>query len=318
VNDLTPIKAPFPYFGGKLKVAADVWAALGDVANYVEPFAGSLAVLLSRPHAPKIETVNDFDCMISNFWRAVAMDPDAVAHHADWPVNEADLEARHYWLVCQKDSLRDRLGDPAVYDARIAGWWLWGCCAWIGAGWCAGNGPWWHDGEKWQKRDDAGRGIIRQRPHLGDAGVGINRQGVAIRDYMQQIANRLRNTRVCCGDWSRVCGPTPTFKHGLTGVFLDPPYSLEGRAELYNHETDVFRDVTIWALENGSNPLMRIVVAGYAGEHDDLADAGWRVERWKARGGYGTQGEGQGRANAWRETLWFSPHCLKPEQGRLL
>lgn len=41
--------APFPYFGGKRQVAAEVWARFGEVTNYVEPFAGSLAVLLARP-----------------------------------------------------------------------------------------------------------------------------------------------------------------------------------------------------------------------------------------------------------------------------
>ena len=41
------LKAPFPWFGGKSKVAGLVWERFGDVANYVEPFAGSLAVLLA-------------------------------------------------------------------------------------------------------------------------------------------------------------------------------------------------------------------------------------------------------------------------------
>lgn len=30
------IKSPFPYFGGKLKVAATVWARFGDVQSYIE------------------------------------------------------------------------------------------------------------------------------------------------------------------------------------------------------------------------------------------------------------------------------------------
>ena len=37
------------YPGGKSKVADMVWERLGDVDNFVEPFAGSLAVLLRRP-----------------------------------------------------------------------------------------------------------------------------------------------------------------------------------------------------------------------------------------------------------------------------
>ena len=36
------LSAPFPWFGGKRKVAPEVWRRLGDVALYVEPFAGSL------------------------------------------------------------------------------------------------------------------------------------------------------------------------------------------------------------------------------------------------------------------------------------
>lgn len=46
---MTGLAAPFPWFGGKRKVAPEVWAALGDPDNYIEPFAGSLAVLLNRP-----------------------------------------------------------------------------------------------------------------------------------------------------------------------------------------------------------------------------------------------------------------------------
>lgn len=39
------LKAPFIWFGGKRHVASAVWDALGDVDNYVEPFAGLLAEL---------------------------------------------------------------------------------------------------------------------------------------------------------------------------------------------------------------------------------------------------------------------------------
>jgi hypothetical protein len=45
------LKAPFPWFGGKIRAAHLIWPRFGDVPNYVEPFAGSLAVLLRRPIA---------------------------------------------------------------------------------------------------------------------------------------------------------------------------------------------------------------------------------------------------------------------------
>lgn len=121
------LQAPFPYFGGKSKAAEQVWAALGDVSNYVEPFCGSAAMLLAAPPGARIETVNDKDSFIANFWRAVRDAPLEVAHHADWPVIETDLFARHSWLVGQRADLTDRLNaDPQAYDAKIAGWWAWG------------------------------------------------------------------------------------------------------------------------------------------------------------------------------------------------
>lgn len=126
---MSTLKAPFPWFGGKSRVAPMVWERLGDVPNYVEPFAGSLAVLLGRPekHAGKIETVNDLDGFVANFWRSIATDPEQTAHHADWPVIEADLNARHAWLVGQRASLLRRLdgggrggqGDQNRHKERI-------------------------------------------------------------------------------------------------------------------------------------------------------------------------------------------------------
>jgi hypothetical protein len=353
------MKAPFPYFGGKSKVANIVWAALGDCPNYVEPFAGSLAVLLARPHPSRLETVNDKDCMIANFWRALSKNPDAVTEHADWPVNEVDLEARHYWLVQQKESLREKLGNPEWYDAKIAGWWVWGISCWIGSGWCNGKGPWNYDGESWQKGDGDGVGIRRKLPHLGGSNgihaiAGISRQLPHLRgsngihaiagisrqlphlggdkgihaanrgpllEYMQALAERLRRVRVCCGDWSRICGPSVTHYNGLTGVFLDPPYANAERTDgLYAEDCgNVAADVTDWAMEQGHNPKMRIVVAGYEIEHKYLEMAGWTTHRWKANGGMGAGRDGRGDANQHRETLWFSPHCLAPEtQGDLL
>lgn len=133
---LSPLKAPFPYFGGKRRVAHIVWPRFGDCLNYVEPFAGSLAVLLARPYPVRTETVNDKDAYLSNFWRAVQNDPEQVAHYADWPVNEADLHARHLWLVNQSDFRERMMTDPEYYDVKIAGWWVWGISAWIGSGWC--------------------------------------------------------------------------------------------------------------------------------------------------------------------------------------
>lgn len=131
------LKAPFPYFGGKSRVAAQVWERFGHVQNYVESFFGSGAVLLGNPAGScKIETVNDLDGYVCNFWRAVRADPDAVAEHASWPVNELDLHARHRFLIQSKREFAERLrNDPDLYDVKLAGWWVWGLSCWIGDNW---------------------------------------------------------------------------------------------------------------------------------------------------------------------------------------
>ena len=323
------------YFGGKSRVADVVWDRFGDVPNYIEPFFGSGAVLLARPHEPRVETVNDADCMISNFWRAIKNAPAEVAEWADWPVNEADLHARHLWLVNQPEFVERMKTDPDHYDPKIAGWWVWGISQWIGGGWCAAPNSSQNrhlgraDGTPQRSHPvlrHAGDGIHAKRlaiqiPNLGRSqGVhrkrpdchsfrGVSAKGDGIYGWFDALAYRLRNVRVCCGDWARITGPSPTWKIGLTGVFLDPPYSAD-RDEVYNHDSrDVAHDVRAWCIENGGNPLLRIALCGYEGEHDL---PGWDCVAWKAVGGYGSQGTGLGRENARKERIWFSPSCIKP------
>jgi site-specific DNA-adenine methylase len=160
------LRAPFPWFGGKRRVADLVWSRLGNVATYNEPFAGSLAVLLGRPHAPRVETVNDLDAYLANFWRALQRDPEGVSYHADGPVNEADLHARHRWLVDHRPE--QVMSDPSFYDAQIAGWWVWGQCLWIGSGWCQVQPS---------PRNPKGGSEQHRRPHLtSNQGVQIPRK----------------------------------------------------------------------------------------------------------------------------------------------
>lgn len=51
---------PMAYFGGKTKLARRIAARLPQHEHYVEPFAGSLAVLLAKQPS-RIETISDLD-----------------------------------------------------------------------------------------------------------------------------------------------------------------------------------------------------------------------------------------------------------------
>jgi hypothetical protein len=350
------VDAPFPWFGGKRRVAALVWEKFGAVHNYVEPFFGSGAVLLNRP-APwtGVETINDRDALVVNFWRAVQGAPDTVAHYADHPVFESDLHARHISIVQRLPLLCPRLeGDPLWYDAQIAGWWVWGLCCWIGNGWCAENGAWHSiDGvmTKTHNKIDGvergrprlryygcginarsivrkrislgrgGRGVVRQLPRVGDGGQGIAGREVRcqssvrtkqlIYSWFIDLSNRLRHVRVCSGDWTRVCGDSVTIHNGLTGVFLDPPYSnvAHRTVDLYREDSfAVAEAVRAWAISHGDHPLMRIALCGHVGEH--VMPDNWTRMAWHKRPGYAARNKDFLRVSAAsEEEIWFSPHC---------
>ncbi len=334
------LKAPYPYFGGKSRVSSLVWERIGDATNFVDPFFGSNAILLSRPHwnaetgqfdgdRPwRTETVNDANGYIANFWRAVQYDPEAVAHYADWPVNENDLHARHLWLIRQASPewVERMTTDPDFYDAKIAGWWVWGACQWIGSGWCDLEGyvspsrqrpnlrPW--QGVEVKRRPS------RTIPHLGgtgDRGRGIHAwwaKETGIGTLMLLLSARLHNVRVTCGDWTRVLGPSPTHKIGVTGIVLDPPYSTDVRkSDLYavddTGDVPLSTAVREWAIENGDNPRLRIALFGYEAEHGPHMPASWDCVEWTANGGYSNQ-NGDGNDNRTQERVWFSPHCIRP------
>jgi len=107
------MKPPFAYFGGKTRLAEQIAAAFPTHEHYVEPFAGSLAVLLAKPRS-RMETVNDLDGDLMLFWRILrdkpddfarvcALTPHSRAEHLEaYSLDQAptDLErARRVWVL---------------------------------------------------------------------------------------------------------------------------------------------------------------------------------------------------------------------------
>lgn len=106
------MKPPITYYGGKTTIADRIVSLLPDHKHYVEPFCGSLAVLLAkRPSAH--ETVNDLDGDLITFWRVLrnrpldlervcALTPHARAEYdaclrGDRPADELEV-ARRVWV----------------------------------------------------------------------------------------------------------------------------------------------------------------------------------------------------------------------------
>lgn len=181
------LRSPYPYFGGKKRVASVMWRAFGPgVPNFIDPFFGSNSILLARPGGPgKIETINDADRMVANAWRSILHDPFTTAAWCDLPVNEADMHAIHRWLVerlrSDHEFAQKMHTDPDYFDAKIAGRWIAGIAMWIGGGWCVEP-----QNNKHPKLDGIGKGVhsneghgVRayspgRRPRLSDAGNGVH------------------------------------------------------------------------------------------------------------------------------------------------
>lgn len=120
------VKPPFAYYGGKTTLAPQIAALLPEHDHYVEPFAGSLAVLLAKTPS-RAETVNDLDGDLMTFWR-VLRDRPAELERA-WaltPHSRAEFDASHDLVGC--DDLERarrvlvRLNQSRSHSMKATGW----------------------------------------------------------------------------------------------------------------------------------------------------------------------------------------------------
>lgn len=286
------IKTPFPYYGSKAKISRAVWRRFGTVRTYVEPFAGSLGVLLGAPQTtwkgnPRREVVNDISGHIVNTWRAIKEAPDELAAYIEssCPVHELDLVARQKYLSDYEGDLVALLkDDPKAYDLEAAAWWLSGISAYIGSGY---------------------PGSHASRPHVSSHGQGVHALGRRDRlPYLfRQLAERLRYVKVFCGSWER-CLTDQVLEPNLgpAAIFLDPPYTgSSGRSrDLYDSDDhEVGFDVATWCIEHGASKDLRIALCGLEDEYD--MPSSWSEMAWESGGNFSTSG---------RERIWFSPHCV--------
>jgi len=319
--------APFPYFGGKRRAAPAVWQALGDPTHYVEPFAGSAAVMLARPafDGMRTETLNDADGWLVNMWRSIQLKPAEVAKYCDGPVAEIDINARKAWLQERRgeDLVAWLEGDPEHCDPKAAGWWLTATAGSIGVP--LSPGPW-HTRDGYLRKGESGCGIRRVLPHLGPP-RGIYRVQEPLRGHFERLARRLSRARITCGSWDRVVTHAAIqlgsagYGDRSRGVFLDPPYATSG--DIYVESSgDISAQVRQFCLDatdhiltaGGAKVPLRIVLAGYDDEHDELLGHGWWVTEGKSGRGNGMS---KNRENGRRERLWMSPACHRLAQDAL-
>lgn len=263
------MKPPFAYYGGKTNIAERITALLPDHSHYVEPFAGSLAVLLAKPPS-QMETVNDIDGDIMCFWRmlrerpddlmrACALTPHARSEHQaayERPDELDDLErARRVW-VCLSQGRGGML--------RRTGW-------------------------RFYRKPTSTTAM----PDYLDAYVG----------RMGQCVSRLRGVSLECRDALEVI--TDYGQHEDVLLYCDPPYlaSTRGWGNNYVHElrTQDEHEALAAAL---TAARAAVVLSGYPSQLYDELYGHWHRVDLKAWTGNGIR-DGRTRTDGERvEVLW--------------
>jgi len=286
------LRAPFPYPGGKGQrdVLALCWTAMGPaVPTYIEPLAGSVAMLLGRPRgAGKYEVIGDANGLIVNVWRSVRLRPEETARHCSDPPSELDLRARAAALREWRADMAARLAsDPEWCDPKAAGWWVWCQSVSFAPDWLEAKSP----------------------PMAKPYRRGILSPETEPLERILALSERLQRVSIAHGDWTRLVTDSALGLHntGTTpaALYLDPPYPDE--AIDYGAGPDVARQVAEWCREHGDDPRLRIVLCGHV---DDYELPGWRAVNWGGSRGWGRRRRGE------NECVWLSPHCLPIEAAQ--
>lgn len=234
------MKPPFAYYGGKTNLASVIAGLLPEHTHYVEPFAGSLAVLLAKPPS-KMETVNDLDGDVMAFWRTLRDRPDDLARVCSLtPHSRAELAAAR----------RDDDQPDELEQARR----VWVMLSQARTGTTRRSTGWRHHG------DAANSGA--SMPQYLDAYV----------DRMLPAAARIRHVSLECRPADELI--TAYGKHPGVLLYLDPPYMGDTRAVNYGHEMH-HPDEHAALLHQALDCRAAVVISGYAHPLYEERLTGW-------------------------------------------
>lgn len=256
------MKPPIPYFGAKTQVADWIVSLLPDHEHYVEPFAGSLAVLLAKPPSP-LETVNDLDQRVMCFWRVLRDRPEELARAcALTPHGRAEYAN----ALCRIDDETDELE-----RARLV---------WVilhqGRGRAFGAPKGW--------RHSVGR---------ADPVGGQRRMTTAIDRATNTIpasAQRLRTVALECMPALDLIAKYGAHPDVL--LYLDPPYAAATGRDTNGYGIEMASDAEHRTLADALDTCRAaVVLSGYPSPLYDELYEGWHREQSSATTGNGRTGE---------------------------
>lgn len=251
-------RPPFVYFGGKQVLADRIAALLPEHLHYVEPFCGSLAVLLAK-RPSRMETVNDIDREVMTFWRVLRERPEDLER-----VCALTPHSRAEYL----DALRAEPTDDELETARRV----------------------------WVRLTQGRAGQLRRttgwRYFIGPRGSNRSMPGYleAYRSRLAPCLDRLAEVSLECRPGLEVI--TEYGKDPETLLYVDPPYLGETRnwGNQYRHEMrdeSSHRELAEALLAARS----AVVLSGYPSPLYDELFAGWDRVSMATRTTQGTTSE---------------------------
>lgn len=248
------MKPPTPYFGSKSTLVSWIVSLLPAHEHYVEPFAGSLAVLLAKAPS-RMETVNDLDGALMTFWKILRDRPDDLLRVCSLtPHSRAEFEAAYDESECDDLELARRiwvrLTQSRSATLRRAGW--------------------------------------RHYVAPGTSYVSMPSYLDGYRDRLAPVAERLMRVSLECRPALEVIAAYGAQPNCL--LFVDPPYLGTTRAWNYRCEMPSeaeHRDLAaaLWDCSAA------VVLSGYHSPLYDELYEGWHREQIAASTGNGRSGE---------------------------
>ncbi len=233
------LRPPFIYYGGKQTLAATIAGLFPTHSHYVEPFAGSLSILLAKDRT-KLETVNDLDGDLMLFFRVLRDRPDELARVCALTPHSRTERA----LARQRPDEIDEL-------ERARRVWV---CLTQGRTGTLRNTGWRHDSSD----------------HATISMPGRLSNYVA---RMESVAARLTQVSLECRPALDVIAAYGRNRHAL--LYVDPPYLGTVRMHNYRHEMTGPNEHRELA-EALHGCTATVVVSGYAADlYDTELFAGW-------------------------------------------
>jgi DNA adenine methylase len=274
------LRPPFVYYGGKSKLAERIAVLLPQHTHYIEPFAGSLAVLLAKEPA-RLETVNDLDGDLMLFWRVLRDEPEALARAcALTPHSRAE-----------RDLARDRSADLSEVERARR---VWVCLT---------------QGRTGTLRNTGWRFDAADHAHVSMPG---RLAGYVAR--LEAVAARCASVSLECRPALDVIAAYGAKRRAL--LYVDPPYLAQARnGDNYRHEmsTEIEHRTLAEAL---CACAATVVLSGYASDlYDHELYAGWH--RHELSAGTSQGGTWQDRTEVLWSNRAFRPAMKDDATGDL-